>query len=202
MRMLFELIESLQSEIPEGSEANAADGRDEDEQAATDDDEDGYDEDESAEESEGETQAESAEVSGDGSTDKEEAASTTRPKGLGPLSSDEDGATTAAVPTHPPHRFRSKKSLDSLPSKPSKELIETPASYQEPLSGDQEQVLQDLMSQISLLEGGTDAPLEHRHEAMMLMLGSPPKGTQALCDQAPEEPKGHVGLERLIGLAG
>ena len=196
--MLFELIESLRSELPEDCEANAL----EDDEELAGDDEGDYDEDESGDEGdeeEGETQPESTEVSGEG----RESSNTERPHGLGPLSSDKDGATAPAAPTNPTHRFRSKTSLESLSTQPSK-LIETPASCQQGLSGSQEDLLQDLMVQITLLEGGMDSreerPQERRHEAMVMMMGSPPKGMQALCDQAPKEPQGRVGLERFIGL--
>ena len=76
----------------------------------------------------------------------------------------------------PIFRHRSKKSLESLSMGGSHEVLPTPASYEKPLPSAQEEVLNKLMAEISLLEGGRASDAQHvRRDAVLLVMGSPPK---------------------------
>ena len=106
-----------------------------------------------------------------------------RPEGMGPLDDGwhEDlkkiGRSMALDATQdsqvPIFRHRSKKSLESLSMGGSHEVLPTP---EKPLPSAQEEVLNKLMAEISLLEGGRASDAQHvRRDAVLLMMGSPPK---------------------------
>ena len=79
----------------------------------------------------------------------------------------------------PKWRYRSKSTLNSLATTAvlgggSKEILETPESYKNPVPGSMEDELQKLLQQIALMEDGeAKHPDTARHDAMLLMLGSP-----------------------------
>ena len=79
----------------------------------------------------------------------------------------------------PKCRYRSKSTLNSLATTAvlgggSKEILETPESYKNPVPGSMEDELQKLLQQIALMEDGeAKHPDTARHDAMLLMLGSP-----------------------------
>ena len=114
-----------------------------------------------------------------------------RPHGLGPCDSEEelkDGQLAINLASHDAldpaqdsqapllRRYRSKKSLESLQSQPSKEVLPTPASYAKAMSPSKEQELALLMQQIAMFEDAQEQKPEHtRHDAMLLLMGSPPK---------------------------
>ena len=68
-------------------------------------------------------------------------------------------------------RHRSKKSLESLQSAPSKAVLPTPASYVKAVPPSKEEELAQLMAQIALLEGCDEEKEHTRHDAMLLMMG-------------------------------
>ena len=79
----------------------------------------------------------------------------------------------------PKWRYRSKSTLNSLATTAvlgggSKEILETPESYKNPVPGSMEDELQKLLRQIALMEDGeAKHPDTARHDAMLLMMGSP-----------------------------
>ena len=159
-----------------------------------DDDEETGDEcGEGQEDPEEEEEEEDEETQVDGDQDSEQPSRSnsreiaeTRPHGLGPCDSGEehnDGQLASIASMDPTQdsqvpllrRHRSKKSLESLQSAPSKDVLPTPASYANVVTPSKEEELAQLMAEIALLEGCGQEEGHTRHDAMLLMMGSPPK---------------------------
>ena len=84
----------------------------------------------------------------------------------------------------PKFRYRAKSTLQSLPSTAvlggSTENLATPASYQGALTGSKEEELRMLLQEISLFETGeAKHPDTARHDALLLMMGSPTRPSTA-----------------------
>ena len=174
VRDLFETISALRKE-----RGDQDDDDDDDDEGEIQNDDDYDDDCEDEEEEESESDAADGEVNeedgkGDGSLVPE-----ARPAGLGPLDDgwDADKAPGSSASLDPIQdsqvllRHRSQKSFETMPSKET--LLNTAASYEAPLTSSKEIELAALMEQISLFEGS--APGSVRHEAVMLMMGSPKK---------------------------
>ena len=168
----------------EGSVADRVDAGDD----AEDDGDEVQESDEDDQENEENEEDDEEDLEGE-STDKEALQHETRPHGLGPFDSDGD---TAPAPvrdaSHPLRCIHSKGTFETLDSKPSicKAVMPSPASYQDATSCSQEEELSRLMAEISVLEGAsTSSPEQRRHEAIMMMMGTPPKSKA-------EEPGGHT----------
>ncbi|CAE6949194.1 unnamed protein product [Symbiodinium sp. CCMP2456] len=158
VRELFSIIESLRDAEEDAEDSADGDAEGEEEEGGEDDPVSEESEDPSSE----------ARVSDKSVGDKDDGGGVKA--ALADLELDPDEETQA-----PKWRYRSKSTLNSLATTAVLgDQLETPGSYEKPVTASKEEELQQLLQQISLFEDGEPKhPDTARHDALLLMMGSP-----------------------------